>query len=54
MKMFVNSFTKQVPPALLILSLFSGGMVYKDGEKEISIWLSRPFEQLQLPTQTQK
>jgi len=54
MKRPVKWFNRQVPPILLILSLLSGGVVYKDGQREISIWLSRPLEQLQLPTDTQK
>ncbi|AFZ16100.1 hypothetical protein [Allocoleopsis franciscana] len=54
MKPSVNLFTRQVPPILLVLSLLSGGVVYKDGQREISIWLSRPLEQLQLPADTQK
>jgi hypothetical protein len=54
MKKSVTSFTRQVPPVLLILSLLSGGMVYRDGQREISIWLSQPSEQPQLPTQANK
>ena len=54
MKKSVTTFTRRVPPVLLILSLLSGGMVYKDGQREISIWIYRPSEQPQLPTQTQK
>lgn len=54
MKRPVNWFNRQVPPILLILSLLSGGVVYKDGQREISIWLSRPLEQLQLPANPQK
>jgi len=54
MKMFMTSFIKQVPRVLLILSLFSVRVDYKNGQTEISASFSGLSEQPQTPTQTKK